>query len=138
MKEEWKDIYGYEGLYKISNLGEIKSLERKVNYNNIRKITVHERIIKQRSNGGYKEVSLSKNNKGKNLSVHRLVAIHFIPNPYNKKEVNHIDGNKSNNNIHNLEWVTPSKNVRHSYDMGLARNDGENHPTNKLTESDVM
>ena len=136
MKEIWKDIEGYEGLYQISNLGNVKSLHRIANIPNGHR-KVKERILKQTENRGYRAVIISKEKTRKEFSAHRLVAFHFIPNPENKPEVNHIDGNKSNNKVENLEWVTPSENIRHSYAVGLARNDGENHPASKLTEYDV-
>ena len=100
--EIWKDIPGYEGLYQASTSGEIKSLFR---YNKILKQTV--------GKNGYKAVELFKNKKGKRFSVHRLIALTFIPNPYNKPQINHIDENKVNNNIENLEWVTAEENLKH-------------------------
>lgn len=92
MEEIWKDIKGYEGLYKISNLGKVKTLRS----NRILKGTGVE----------YKEVVLYKNKKAKTFYVHRLVAEHFIENPNNYSCVNHKDENKMNNNANNLEWCT--------------------------------
>ena len=104
--EEWRDIKGYEGLYQVSNRGKVRSL----NYGNTGKI----REISQRTNkGGYQDVTLHKNGKKKTLTVHRLAAIAFIPNPDNKPEVDHIDTNPSNNNVDNLRWVTSLEN-RHN------------------------
>lgn len=111
MKEIWKDIKGYEGLYQVSNLGRIKRL-RFINKNtNIER----ERIknLKLRKDG-YLEVSLYKKGKGKSVQVHRLVAQAFIPNPTSKLQVNHIDGIKTNNKVSNLEWVSISENAIHS------------------------
>lgn len=95
--EEWKAIEGFEELYEISNIGNVKSL----NYNG----TGKERIMKQGNNGnGYLRVCLSKNGKIKKFLVHRLVAQAFLPNPKNYKEINHKDENKLNNCVSNLEW----------------------------------
>ena len=103
MEELWKDIDGYEGLYQVSNLGNVKSL----NYNR----TGKERILKPGNNGlGYLNVLLCKNGKTKTFKIHRLVANAFIPNPYNKPEVNHKDENKTNNCVDNLEWMTSKEN----------------------------
>lgn len=106
IKEEWKDIEGYDGDYQVSNLGRVRSFKR--GYCNVLKGTV--------SNRGYKMVHLRSAIKGpKFLSVHRLVGKHFIPNPENKPEINHKDGNKLNNKIVNLEWVTRTENFRHAF-----------------------
>jgi len=106
----FKDILGYEGLYQISNTGEVKSL-----YTNI--------IMKQKKNNrGYHQVKLFKDGKSKDYLVHRLVAEAFLENlneDYN--QVNHKDGNKSNNNVTNLEWCNQSQNIRHAFDNGLMK-----------------
>ena len=105
MIEVWKDIVGYEGKYQISNLGNVRNFKFK-----LIKYTV--------SNYGYIRIGLR--NHGKRMySIHRLVAIAFIPNPDNKPYINHIDGNKSNNNVTNLEWVTQSENEKHAHRLGL-------------------
>ncbi len=106
--EVWKDIIGYESEYQISSLGRVKSLARfgKRKFDKILKQTVGKR--------GYFEVQLYKNMSFKCKTIHRLVAEHFIVNPENKREVNHIDANKLNNNISNLEWVTPKENSIHA------------------------
>ena len=115
-KEIWKDIKGYEGIYQISNLGNVKSLQRIDSNNHL----VKEKILKSSSNGigkGYLWVKLGR--KGKKEKIHRLVAKAFIPNPNNKKEVNHIDGNTHNNKVDNLEWVTHKENCLHCvYTLG--------------------
>lgn len=105
--EVWKDIKGYEGLYQVSNLGRVKHLKK----NKIKEI--------YHSKHGYCRVGLSKNGKMKNKLVHRLVAEQFIDNEMDKPQVNHIDGDKSNNRVENLEWVTASENQIHSYSKGL-------------------
>lgn len=113
MKEEWRDIKGYEGKYQISNMGNVKSL----NYHRGTK----ERILiprfpsNPRNEYGY--VMLSKNNKVQQFKLHRLVAEYFVPNPENKPYVNHKDGDKRNNNYKNLEWVTPLENNLHAYNI---------------------
>lgn len=101
--EIWKDIKGYERLYQVSNLGKIKSLKRN-----------KEKLLKHGiNNKGYQVVNLYKNNKGITKKVHRLVAEAFIPNPNNYPIVNHIDENKQNNNIFNLEWCTNEYNLNY-------------------------
>lgn len=106
-----KDVPGYEGLYQISDNGEIISL-----YFGKRKI-IKPSLMK----GGYLFYPFKKDKKAFNFSVHRVVAITFIDNPDNLKEVNHKDGNKQNNNVSNLEWVTRNQNMQHSYDTGLRK-----------------
>lgn len=107
MKEIWKDIKDYEGLYQVSNVGNIKSL----NYNK----TKQEKNLKFGiDTSGYKVVNLWKNGKGKMRTVHRLVAETFIPNPNNHPIINHKDENKQNNTISNLEWCTCEYNLNYS------------------------
>lgn len=101
-KEIWKDIKGYEGLYQVSNLGRVKSLERKMRCRKCKKIIKTATI----TNKGYYRLSLCKNGKTKFYHIHRLVAQAFIPNPDNKPTVDHIDRNKLNNNVSNLRWAT--------------------------------
>lgn len=112
IKEIWKDIEGYEGLYQISNFGNVKSLL--FNHSSYSKL-LSNRLV----NGGYCQVVLYKNKNRKAFYVHVLVANAFIPNPSNLPEVNHKDGNKTNNNISNLEWVTPRENSLHAVNTGL-------------------
>lgn len=124
MKEIWKDINGYEHLYQISNFGRVKSLERKVywgcNYKTCR--NEKERLLNYiKDKNGYLRCSLHKDGKQRNYSVHRLVAETFIPNLEGKPEVNHIDGNKKNNRVTNLEWVTSQENQIHAFKMGLQK-----------------
>lgn len=113
MKEIWKDIEGYEGLYQVSNLGRVKSLptQRNIGWANY---TSKEKILKQCKNKyGYLTVCLHKGDSQKLHRVHRLVAIAFIDNPNGYKCVNHKDEDKTNNNISNLEFCSYSYNVNY-------------------------
>lgn len=104
--EIWKDIEGYEGLYQVSNFGNVKSL----NYNR----TGKEKILKSKKDkDGYLQFSLCKNGKVKHFKTHRLVALAFIPNLENLPQVNHKDENKENNHVDNLEWVSPKENINY-------------------------
>lgn len=111
MKEVWKPIKGYEGLYEISNLGKIKSLKRILIYKNGHNRPMFERIMTARVSKGYLCVNLYKNGKIKTSRIHRLVAEAFVPNPYNKPYIDHIDTIKTNNRYDNLRWVTPKENT---------------------------
>lgn len=118
----WKDIPGYEGLYQVDQCGEVKSLEKRwiTGRGNGRPHVQKEKIIKPfLSKFGYLRAVLWKQCNYKKFHVHTLVALTFIPNPKNKKQVNHIDGNKLNNLVSNLEWNTPSENIQHAFDTGL-------------------
>lgn len=116
LKEIWKDIKGYEGLYQISNLGNVKALTRKYNWRGTIRKTTEKILLPQLTWNGYFRV-IFKNNK--KYRVHRLVAEAFILNPLNLSQVNHIDGNKQNNCVDNLEWCTRSENIKHAYKKGL-------------------
>lgn len=119
-KEEWKDIEGFEGLYQISTFGRVKSLVGWVGNKNIKKYIHREKILKTKpKKNGYLVVTLRYQNVIKYKSIHRLVAKTFLPNPNNYPVVNHIDGNKTNNNINNLEWCTYSHNTREAIKIGL-------------------
>lgn len=124
--EIWKDIPNYEGLFQVSNQGRIKSLKRTVirGYKSQLK-TVPEKIrTLSIDKDGYYRLSLSKNNKRKNYFVHRLVALAFLDNPNNYKTVNHIDGNKKNCFLENLEWASFSQNEKHAFRIGLKKPSG--------------
>lgn len=115
--EIWKEIRGYQN-YMISNTGKVRSKERYDRLGRLNKGRLMSLLI---CTDGYLFVGLSKNSKKDKLSVHRLVASAFIPNYENKETVNHIDGNKQNNNVDNLEWNTRSENIQHAYDTGLKK-----------------
>lgn len=116
--EIWKDIDGYEGIYQISNLGRVRSLDRI----NCRGQSIKGQIRKFRIDSkGYPQVRLSKNGKYQDIFIHKLVAVAFIPNPDNKETVNHKDGDKMNWSIDNLEWMTTEENTQHAIDNGLRK-----------------
>lgn len=137
--EIWKDILGFENYYQISNFGNVRSKDRLVKSKNNSFAKKIGKIKKAAITNGYKTVLLSKENTEKGIGIHRLVALHFIPNPLNKKEVNHIDDNKLNNDLSNLEWATSSENSKHSYDNGLQiSRKGSKHHFAKINELDVL
>ena len=136
MSETWKDIQGYEGFYQVSSLGRVKSLARRVP-NNGSYQDRPEKILSQSTHykNGYKSVVFTVNRKQKRLLVHRLVLMTFNPIEENL-EVNHIDGNKDNNCLFNLEWSTRKQNVNHAFDSDLMCV-GESHHNTFLKEKEV-
>lgn len=128
--EEWKDIKGYEGYYQVSNLGNVKSLEREIKNHSGYVKTVKGITLKQSMHpDGYMLLGLRKNNIPENKRAHRLVAEAFIPNPKKKRCVNHINGIKHDNTVANLEWCTYKENMEHAFKMGLS----VPHNTSKVT-----
>ena len=123
--EVWKKIEGFEN-YDISNYGNVRS-------------TYKNRILKpQNDKNNYYIINLWKNKKGKTFKIHRLVAIAFIPNLENKPQVNHINGIKKDNRVENLEWCTPSENMKHALKNGLKIPlKGEECKVSKATEEQV-
>lgn len=137
MREEWKAIKNYEGLYEVSNTGKVRSKDRFVTTKNgvMKKLKGKELFftISKKDEKGHlprASVQLWKNNHATLKSVHRLVAEAFIPNPDNKPTVNHIDGNPLNNEIWNLEWATYSENQKHAYTNGLMMVKRNYNPSN--------
>ena len=113
-KEIWKDIFGYEGLYQVSDQGRVKSLERKVRHGRGIDLTIKERILKPGTDrGGYLRVGLCDGGKQKTFKVHRLVCEAFHENPDNKPQVNHLNEIKTDNRACNLEWSTAKENCNH-------------------------
>lgn len=127
MSEIWKPVVGFEGLYEVSSLGRIRS----------------KRGVKSpyENRWGYLQITLYKDGKPYPKKLHRIVAEAFLDNPSNKREVNHIDGDKLNNTLDNLEWVTSSENKIHAQRLGLAPKPptkrGEENKCSKLTEDQV-
>ena len=132
-EEIWKDIPGYEGLYKASNLGRVQSLDKRRKNGAFREGCI---LKMQTWPHGYKKVTLyDGTGSRKTMFVHRIVAITFIDNPNNYAEINHIDEDPSNNNVNNLEWCTKRYNQNYGHRLSKVR--GENNAQHKLTEEQV-
>ena len=125
MTEIWKDIPGYEGLYQASNCGNIRSL-------NWRKMNIVRNLYLKPHNKGYLQVELAKNGEKKMITVHRLVALTFIPNPDNLPTINHKDENKRNNDEANLEWCT------FSYNTAYSKNKNPHKHKQKIEQIDLL
>ena len=140
-KEIWKNVNNYEGCYQVSNLGNVRSLDRTI-YKKDGRIAKLKGKSKTLYKGkvGYFVVTLLTNGEQTLNYVHRLVAEHFLDNVDGKNVINHKDGNKLNNNTNNLEWCTQSENNYHALNTGLSTpfKDGEHNICSKLKESDIV
>lgn len=121
--EIWKPINGYVGMYEISNMGNVKSVDRigfqRNKFDRLSKYMFKGRHLKiQTQKNGYQTIDLSKNGKHERFLIHRLVAEHFLEHADGKDYINHIDSNPRNNHVDNLEWCTQSKNIKYSYEQG--------------------
>ncbi|MCH4169550.1 MAG: NUMOD4 motif-containing HNH endonuclease [Streptococcaceae bacterium] len=116
-QEKWKDLPGYEGIYQVSNLGNVRTSKDKITFSKLHgERHWKQRILKPKTDkNGYKRVSLWKDGKEKTSLVHRLVAIAFLSKINGKDYINHIDGNPSNNNVANLEWCNHHDNLLHAF-----------------------
>lgn len=134
MSEIWKDVIGYEGYYQISNLGNVRSLDRTIEYKNGRLYHKKGHIMScNKDTKGYFTISFTKNNHPKRWWIHRLVAQAFLSDFDESLVVNHIDGVKTNNQVSNLEMVTSQGNTEHARRIGLIDDYGENSARAKLT-----
>lgn len=139
MKEEWRLIPESGGVYYVSNTGKVKSITHNVKQHNGKcRIQIGRELSQSKCKKGYLMVSIKRKGNKYHTFVHRLIAICFIPNPENKPQVNHIDGDKLNNSIENLEWCTNKENHDHARKMGLMKcNTCEKHHMSKLTNNQV-
>lgn len=136
----WKPVKGYEDYYEVSDQGEVRTIERYVELPTHRYVKRQKMLTQFDDGRGYKHVKLydGKGNP-KSFTVHKVVAITFIDNPNNYIEINHIDHNKHNNCVDNLEWITRSENVKHSYKMRDPKTyKGSGNKNSKLTEEQVI
>lgn len=130
--EQWKPVAGYEDRYEVSNTGRVRRVKP------TRQRGKGSLLTQWPDVGGYPYVSLWHNNKRSNAKVHKLMAIAFLGEPKPNMQVNHIDGDKTNNHLSNLEWVTSSTNLRHAYKLGLKQpTRGERHGNVALSEEKV-
>ena len=131
LTEIWLDVPNYKGLYKVSNFGNVKSLDRRVaNIKRKGSRLVKGKLLTPQNDGrGYMNLYLSSNGVKTKFKVHQIVALAFIPNPDNKPIVNHINGVKDDNRLINLEWSTASENCLHAFKTGLRKHSGGNYST---------
>jgi hypothetical protein len=133
--EEWKDVIGYEGIYKVSSFGRVMSVDRISNNKKIKGLFISQQLDRY----GYPVVHLSKLNKQTHKKVHTLVVQAFIPNPENKSQINHKKGIKTENIVCKLEWATASENQKHAFETGLSIGKrGKDHYKNILSDIQVM
>lgn len=140
-KENWLPVKGYEDFYEVSDLGNIRTIERYITLPTHSYLKKSKFLTQYEDGRGYLHVKLY-NGKGKPKSVtsHRIVASTFIPNLQDKPQINHIDGNKLNNKLENLEWCTHEENMFHVRTMNQRRSsiEGENNISSKLTKNQVL
>ncbi len=139
MKEIWKDVRGYEGLYEVSNLGRVRSLGRTVpgSYGSVRRLKT--RFVVGSKSAGYRCIHLCDGPRRSQRYVHDLVSEAFIgPRPEGNFYVNHKDGDKLNNELTNLEYCSPTENIVHAFATGLRTDHGECHRWAKLSDADVI
>ena len=137
-EEIWKDILEYEGYYQISNLGRVKSIDRVIiNSKGTKRFYKGKMLSKILNNCGYFCVNLTIGKKRNQFSIHRLLGTYFIPNPLNLPQIDHLDAVKTNNALHNLEWVTSEENTERAKNKGLMPKGVDNHKS-KLTEIQVL
>jgi hypothetical protein len=135
--EIWKEVKDYEGIYEVSNLGRIKSLSRYI-FKRDMPFLLKEKILKPYINNfNYSRIHLH-NKKSKSFYLHRIVGEAFLPNYENKPQINHIDSNKQNNRIENLEWCTPKENIFHYVNIGNGCKKGISNNNAKLTNKCVL
>lgn len=143
-EEIWKPVLGYEGQYEISDMGRLRYVPKTVMRYRKDTSRSHEVRIKGKttigtvSGHGYAHTKLWKDGESRPVKMHRLVAIAFVPNPYNLPQVNHKDGVKTNNKAENLEWCDNSYNQKHANAHGLTNRKGERQNTCKIKEADVL
>jgi len=138
LSSNWRDVKGFEGIYKVSETGIVRSMERMIDHPLVQ--IRHGKTLKQIPNHkGYMRVPLSYKGKTRQEFVHKLVAQAFVDNHLNKPQINHIDGNKLNNHYSNLEWVTNQENCKHAAKLGLRKPiKGSLHHNTVLNEDQVI
>lgn len=140
MEEIWKPTHIESEFYEVSNMGQVRVKDRLINIGawggtELRKGKILSKVTDIR---GYHKVVMRIDGKPKKVTVHKLVSLAFIPNEHNKPAINHIDGDKTNNRVSNLEWVTNKENTHHAWDNGLMSNFGVNHAMSVLSEAQVL
>lgn len=135
---EWVDLLGWETQYEICRAGLVRSKKRLVKSKGNHYRTVNPKILSLIPLNDYRVVCLSKNGKTSVVGIHILVATQFVPNPLNKAEVNHKDGDKANNWDWNLEWTTHQENMSHAYANKLVNSTGSSNPMAKVTDAVVL
>lgn len=139
-EEIWKDIPGYENCYQVSSAGRVRSKDRVVKYRGDLERSIKGKVLRQSTANGYSRVILSVEGRQDQWLVHRLVALTFLGHPdFKGAQVNHINSKKRDNRVENLEWVTASENIIHSYEVGTSSGvRGEKHYRANLTSEDVL